>query len=429
MNLKESIIDLIKFTMPIILGQLGQMLIVAGDVYMASKYSTQSVAAIGVASGFINPVLFFGVGLTMGISPLLAMKIGAGKKTIDELGSTICYGIIVGLILLCFMLFLNTLIPHFGIQEVLVPSIQNYIFIIAWSLPFAVLFQAIKEYLQGFELVIFSNMVAIIGIFLNLGLNYLFIFGWAEFPGFGEIGLAYASLVIRIIMAFILLIYVFMKFKLEMPSLFFLQENFKFGLPIASMYFLEVLAFCFVSILSGKISVLAAATNNLIMTITSVIFMFPLSLASATAVKIGNAYGQNDSLLVIKYVKVALICVLFFIFISSACFLFLPEFIMQLLTKDQNVISLGIQILFIVAIFQFSDGMQVLLSGILRGIKNTKISSIMVFLGYWVFGIPTGIYLSFGLGIGVQGLWVGLALSLTLVAFALAIITYKQLKQ
>jgi len=429
MTLKESIIDLVKLCFPIIIGQLGQMLIVAGDVYMASLYSTKSVAAIGVASGFINPILYFGIGLTMGISALLAIKRGEGKKQVDGLGSIITYGVLVGVALLVIMLLINTTVPLFGVKESLVQSIQDYTFIIAWSLPFAIIFQAIKEYLQGFELVVFSNAVAIISVLLNLVLNYVFIFGLGSFKGFGEIGLAYASLGIRITMAAIIFIYVFIKFKLGKPTLSLIYENLRFSLPIAFMFFLEVLAFCAVSILSGKITVIAAATNNLIMTIASVTFMIPLSLASATSVKVGNAYGQKNKKLIHKYIQASLCCVLVFIFCSSTGFFFFPEFIMNILTNDPDVIVLGIEILFIVAIFQLSDGFQVLLSGILRGLDETKLSSLTVFIGYWLIGIPIGIYLSFELKIGVQGLWIGLALSLTLVAFALSFFTLHRLKQ
>ena len=404
------------------------MLIVAGDVFMASLYSTKAVASIGVASGFINPIFYFGIGLTMGISPSVAKKRGEGDHRFDGIVSTALYGVCVGLALTLVMLFLNQTIPYFGIESILISSMQEYIFVIAWSFPFAIFFQAIKEYLQGFEMVIFTNIISILSVFLNLALNFFFIFGLGDFEGFGEIGLAYASLSIRIVMALVIGIYVFLKLKLGRVSLTYIKETLSFSLPIALMFFVEVLAFCVVSILSGRIDIISAATNNLIMTIASVSFMIPLSLASATSVKVGHAYGLQKRELVVKYIQASFICVSFFILCSSLSFFIFPEFIMNSFSPDQAVVSLGIKILFIVAIFQFSDGIQVLLSGILRGLESTKISSLLVFIGYWVIGIPSGIYLTFYLGVGVQGLWVGLALSLSIVALALSIITMKRLK-
>lgn len=426
--IKKVITSLIKLAVPIIIGQLGQMLIVAGDVFMAGKYATQSVAAIGVASGFINPIMYFGIGLTIGVSPLIAIKRGEGEVRPNAFLSILFYGLVIGLCLTIILLGQNFYIRLAHINPKLIPSIKDYIEIIAWSMPFAIAFQAIKEYLQGFEKVVIPNLIAILSVVLNLILNYFFIFGIGEFKGFGEIGLAYASFAIRFLMFVAILFYVAVKFKFGKFNYQFIKENFLFSLPISFMFFLEVLAFCIVSILSGRLDVVSAATNNLIMTIASVTFMIPLSFANATAVKVGHAFGNKQHGVLMDYVKGSLICVLCFIGISLSTYLLLPSIIMRMFTEDTAVIELGIKVLFIVGLFQFSDGMQVLLSGILRGLEDTKLSSFLVFLGYWIIGIPLGVYLTFYKKIGIEGLWVGLAMALTIVATTLGVYTQRKLK-
>ena len=414
--------------MPIIIGQLGQMLITAGDVYIATLFSTHSVAAIGVAGGIINPIFLFGIGLMIGISPSLAFLRGEGVSDKDHLFSIIIYSLVVGVATSIILVVFSDFIDNLGIEASLIPSIKLYISIVAWSLPFAIVFQGIKEYLQAFEKVFFPNLLSIVAVIFNLGLNYILVFGMGPIKGMGEVGLAYASLIIRILLCLCLLVYVLRDYPIKAFSKKLIQKIFKFSLPIAFMFFLEVLGFCTVSILSGKLGVIEAATNNIIMTIASISFMIPLSLSSAVAVKIGHSYGLRDKEMILDNIKGVLIATLFFILCSISFFIVLPFELMNFMSKNQDVVTLGVELLMIVAIFQLSDGLQVVLSGVLRGMNNTTLSSVMVLIGYWIIGIPTGYYLTFYAGYGAKGLWMGLAISLILVAVSLSIGTYKEFR-
>jgi MATE family multidrug resistance protein len=426
MNLSTAVKSILKLSVPIIIGQLGQMLIVAGDVYIATMYSTKSVAAIGVAGGIINPVFLFGIGLMMGVSPSLAVMRGEGGDEKKSLTSIIVYSAVTGLILTFVMLIINEFVDIFGIKEELIPSIKQYISIVAWSFPFAIIFQGMKEYLQSFEKVFLPNLLAISAVVINLGLNYVLVFGTEGIPAMGEVGLAYASLAIRIILCLSLLVYILMYFPLTKISTGLIKRVFNFSLPIAFMFFLEVLAFCTVSVVSGGFGVVEAATNNIIMTIASISFMIPLSISSAVAVKVGHGYGLKDMPLILAHMKASVLAAMFYILIAVSTFFFFPVQIMHFMTNDKEVIELGVKLLFIVALFQFSDSLQVILSGILRGLDDTKTSSYMVFIGYWLIGIPTGLYLAFEMDYGTEGLWAGLAISLSLVALALSVLTLRK---
>lgn len=416
----KNVKELFALSFPIILGQLGQMLIGAGDVYVASLHSTSTVAAIGVANGFINPIFLFGIGLTMGVSPALAIKIGKGQNMRASLKSILVYALAAGIALSVIMSALNLFVVDLvGIEEELVAPVKQYISIVAWSFPFALVFQAGKEYLQAFEEVIAPNMMALGAVVLNIVVNYILVFGLFSFEGMGIVGLAVASLVIRAVLCLVLLVYL-LKEKWGSLALSFVKDFFRLGFPTAFMFFLEVLAFCAVSVLSGKIDVVSAATNNIIMTLASITFMVPLSIASAAAVKVGTAYGARNYFQVEQSAKAAVFISLIFTVFSAALFYLFPVAIMSITSEDSKVVELGVKLLFIVALFQIMDGLQVTLAGILRGLEKAAETLAMVLVGYWFLGIPLGIYLTFYRGWGVTGLWVGLATALTILAASLA---------
>lgn len=417
----KTVKELFALSFPIILGQLGQMLIGAGDVYVASLHSTTTVAAIGVANGFINPVFLFGIGLMMGVSPALSIKIGKGQNMRRSLKSVLGFSLLAGVALTLITLVLNNFtVDLAGIDPSLIGPVKQYVEIVAWSFPFALIFQAGKEYLQAHEEVMAPNLMALAAVVLNIIVNYALVFGIFGFEGMGIIGLAIASLVIRIVLCLALLI-LLLKEKWGSFSFDFVKDISKLGFPTAFMFFLEVLAFCAVSVLSGKINVTAAATNNIIMTLASITFMVPLSISSAAAVKVGNAYGAKKFGLLEDSAKAALFISFSFTVVSASLFYFFPLAIMSMTSSDSLVIELGVKLLFIVALFQIVDGLQVTLAGILRGVEKAFQTAALVFVGYWFLGIPMGIYLAFNKDWGVMGLWTGLATSLTILAASLAI--------
>lgn len=413
--------SLFVLAFPIILGQLGQMLIGAGDVYVASLHSVNSVAAIGVANGFINPVFLFGIGAAMGVSPALAMKIGGGQNMRSSLSSTLAFALLLGSGLSVVMsLFGGFFVDAAGIAPELVAPAKEYISIVAWSFPFAIMFQAGKEYLQAFEEVVFPNLLILGAVVLNVFVNYFLVFGALGFDGLGVVGLAWASCAVRAALFVVLLLYL-VKEKWTAPNRQTIKDIFKLGLPTGFMFFLEVLAFCAVSVLSGKLGVVSAAANNIIMTISSIAFMIPLSISSAASVKVGRAHGANDIYRAVESAKAGVVVSLAFACASAALFYFFPRAIMDMASADGEVVSLGVRLLFIVALFQIADALQVVLAGVLRGVELANQTTVMVFIGHWMLGVPLGSYLAFSKGWGVSGLWTGLACALTVLACALCL--------
>ena len=205
----------------------------------------------------------------------------------------------------------------------------------------------------------------------------------------------------------------------------FAKRIIRFSLPVAFMIFLEVFAFCMVAILVGGMNVVEAAANNIIMNLTSITFMIPSAISNAVAVKIGAAYGAMLVKKVFDYTKAALSLSIGSMFATAVLYWFIPHTLMRFFTEDIAVVGIGAQLLLIIAMFQLVDGIQVTLTGVMRGIEKTKESTIMIFVGYWLLGLPFGAWLAFNLQMNAKGLWLGLAIALGVVAIGLVALSRK----
>ena len=421
--------ELFKLSSPIIIGQVGIMLIGVGDVLVASAHSPLSLASIGVAVNILNPIFLFGIGLMMGVSSFVSIEIGKAKNLDSALKSSLFFALMASIALMVITYFFSLTIDYFGLVPEMVPLIKSYMNIVVFSFPFAYFYQVIKEFLQAYEKVNFANSVAIIGAIINIPLNYCLVFGKLGLPELGFDGMAYASLLIRFIMATIVIYPLRDKVFNGLIDRGYLKRLMRFSFPIASMIFFEVLGFCLFGVLAGKFGVIEAATNNLILNIASLTFMVPLSISSAVSVKVGNSFGQKSYSRIKGYSIMAIAMSMGFMLFTAVMYLLFSREIMSLLSDDFKIITMGAAVLFVVAIFQLVDGLQVTLAGVLRGLDKTKESFIGIIIGFWVIGIPLGVYLGFYEDLKLIGLWVGLAISLAVVGVLLTVITRSQFKK
>lgn len=429
MSKRKYLKDLLKLSSPIMAGQIGIMLIGIGDVLVASCHSSLSLASIGIAVNILNPVLLFGIGLMMGVSSFVSIQIGKKENLDCAFKSSLLYCFVASLFLMAMGYGLGSFVDSFGLVPEMVPFIKSYINIVIFSFPFVYLYQVCKEFLQAYEKVKLSNTVAIVGAALNVPLNYCLVFGKLGLPEMGFEGLAYASCIMRVFMSAVIIYPLRHRFSSSFVDFDFIKRLTKFSLPIASMIFCEVLGFCLFGVLAGKFGIIEAATNNLILNMASLTFMVPLSLSSAASVKVGNAFGKKSYSEIRGYSIATLTCSMGFMVFTAFVYLCFSSEIMSFVAKDPAIITLGATVLFVVAIFQIVDGLQVALGGILRGLEKTKESFLGIILGFWIIGIPLGIYLGFSLDYKLMGLWIGLALALGIVALVLTIITLKEFKR
>lgn len=425
----KALRELLIFSLPIIFGQIGLMLIGTGDMVIASKHSTDTLAAIGLAVAIANPIMMIALGLLFGISPLLAQKRGRGENIEKYLGSIFVLSLLIAAFFTLITYLSTFLVPLLDYGPKLNTMIIDYLMISSFSMFGICLYQGLREYLQSLEKTMAANIVAILGVGVNLYFNYGLVFGELGLPHLGVNGLAWASLGVRFFMGLSLFILIIQRHKIfTQVNWDFCREVLKLSIPIAMAVFFEVMAFCSVTLFVGRFGAIQTAANNLALTLGSLTFMIPLSISSAAGVKVGHAYGEKSVANIKTYIIVSLLMSQTFMLISAGMYFTIPETLLSFFTADTQVIFWGMKLLVIIGLFQFFDGGQVILAGVLRGLSVTRPASLAIFIGYWIIGIPLGYYLSFHLGMQSEGMWVGLAISLAVVAIMLMMILKRRIK-
>lgn len=420
--------DLFNLAIPLIMGNLGMILIGAGDVFVAAKHATNTLASISIANSIVSCIFMFGIGLLVSISPLLSNFRGAKDNIKKYFIPTINFSMMLALISLVLAQILIPLVDKMGFDTILVPQIKKYMFICSFSVFGAYLHAALKEFLQAFEIVFFANFLTIIGVFFHLFLDFAFVFGMFGMPAMGAIGLAVATLISRTLMGLIMLLYCLRFVKIRKYKDFEYYINLlKIGLPIATAIVLEVVAFNIITIFVGRISGVYAAAQNILLTITTATFMIPLALSNAIAVKVGFANGANNFIDLKRYAIAGVGISVGFMAFCALGFILFPQFFINIFTKDAELVKICVPILFLAGIFQVFDGLQVSLGGVFKGLKQTNIVMFGDFCAYWIIGLPLGLLLAFKYKMELFGFWVGLTVSIFALAMILLIVLIQKL--
>ncbi len=421
---KEIILNLLKLSLPILWGNLSQILVGFADTICAGHYSTLALGAISVASAILMTVTIGAIGLLLSISPVIANYRGRKIPSKQYFKLTLLFAFIVSI---PFFLITELFLAHIGIFK-FEPELERlcaqYISICAWTIFPASLFVAQKEFLQSYEKVVFANVLSFLMVFINIILNYVLTFGFTctlfSIKPMGLEGIAIATLISKSISALILSLYCLPFFKDKFSnSTEYIKELLKVGFPISCAIFFEFLGFNLTAVLIGKFSALFAGVHDIILCIANFTFMIVLSVASASSIKIGYYNGAKDIENIVKYSKANLFIV-GIICLSTFCILIkFSNPIIMMFSHDSEVIYWCNKILKIAICFLFFDGLQGANVGILKGLKDTKIIMWVMLFGYMIIAIPIGSYLAFYKNIVLEGYWIGLALCL----FCVSIIT------
>ena len=205
--------DLLKIAFPIIMGNIGFIMIGATDVIVAGRHSTDTLAAISLATAITNCIMMLGIGILSSISAILSNYRGKGISINKYFFQSLKFAFILACIISLMIFACIPVVDKLGFATNLVSIIKEYLFITAFTTFGAYLHCSAKEYLQAFEIVIFPNLITIISIFINLFLNIIFVFGYGFIPEMGAVGLAVATLITRYFMGVALLIYCLIKTK------------------------------------------------------------------------------------------------------------------------------------------------------------------------------------------------------------------------
>lgn len=422
--------ELLTLAIPMIMGNLGIILIGAGDVFVAAKHSTNTLASVSIANSIISCFFLLGIGLLGSISPLLSNFRGAKSNIKKYFLPTINFSLILGLVSCLLILFSIPLVEKMGFAKILVPSIKTYMFICAFSTFGGYLQMALKEFLQAFEIVFFPNFLSIIGVFVHLVLDFVFVFGWFGIPAMGLIGLAVATLLARTILGMLMLLYCLKFINVKKYSDFSYYKNLlKIGLPIASAVVLEVVAFNIITILMGSISGLYAASQNILLTITTATFMIPMAISNAIAIKVGYSNGAKNFVDLKRYSIAGIAVSVGFMTVCALGFITWPKFFVKIFTHGTALIKICAPIMILAGIFQIFDGLQVSLGGVFKGIKKTNLVMFGNFAAYWLLGLPLGFMFAFKYKMNLYGFWIGLTISILTLGLTLLFILFNQFKK
>ena len=422
--------ELLNIALPIIMGNLGFILIGAGDVLIAGHHSTDTLAAISIATAITNCIQTFGIGLIASVSPLLSNFRGERKSAKKYFFPTIRFSMFLSVLVMFAVLASIPLIDYLHFEAKLVPMIKQYMFVTAFATFGGYLHAALKEFLQAFEIVLFPNLVTVFSVFLNIALNVILVFGFGPIPSLGVLGLAVASFIVRYFMGFALLIYCFsvMNFN-DYKDFDYYKSLIKIGIPISCAIMVEFIAFNSIAIIMGRVSGVYAAAQNLVCTLTTVSFMVPLAISNAIAVKVGFANGAGNIKDLKRYSFVGVVMSVGFMLCSAFIFATFPQFLVKLFTQDNNLIKISIPVLYILSVFQVFDGLQVALSGIFKGMKRTGVVLISNFVAYWLISLPLGYTLAFHFHLNLRGFWYGLASAAIILCAMMSVMLLKSIKK
>lgn len=437
LNIREETSSLLKIGVPVVFAQLLQMSMSFVDTVMAGRLSPEDLAAVAVGSSILMPFVVLCLGCMMAVTPIVAQNIG-GRK-LPEIGKNARQVLWLSQILALPSFFilrnLDVAFSLIGVTEDIIPIATGYLSAISWGIFPAYAFGALRYFNEGLSVTRPAMFVALIGTLVNIPANHILMFGKFGFPQLGAIGTGYASAIVFTVMFLGMFWFtsrhkpykrfeIFNKFRF--PEKKYLSELVRIGIPIGISSTMEVSLFAVVSLLISTISTLAVAAHQVAINFAAMMFMIPFGLSVAISARVGNSIGKKKPRQA-RFRGFVGVGVASCIMVCTATFIFLfPELIVSIYTDDVAVTEIAVQLLFMAAVFQLSDGLQVSGFGALRGLKDTKIPMLVNLFAYWVLGIPIAYYMGFIAGYGAPGLWIGLIAGLTVAGILHNIRFYKR---
>jgi multidrug resistance protein, MATE family len=425
-----------KLAYPVMLSQLGQVMVGVADNIMVGRLGAEPLAAASLANSIFFMVLMFGTGVSMAMTPLVAMA--QGEKNYSNIAVYFRHGSVINLVCAIFLFLLilafSPLLGHLNQPEEVVVLAIPYLLIITLSLLPFMFFQNYKQFIEGLSQTKQAMIITILCNGINILLNYLLIFGKYGFPALGLNGAGWATLIARILMALVIYLYVkksirFLAFKtplgLKNLSWPISKKLLKIGVPTGFQYIFEVGAFSSAAIMMGWIGVNALAAHQIAINLASISYMMASGLSAAAMVRVGNQLGRKD-IKTLREVGFSIFgMVITFMALFAVAFLVLRNQLPLLYIDDMEVVKVATNLIIIAAIFQLSDGIQVVGLGALRGLSDVRVPTLVTLVAYWVIGLPLGYLLAFTFGMNEIGIWVGLLTGLSVTAVLLLLRFHK----
>jgi MATE family multidrug resistance protein len=423
---------------PVVIAELGWITMGMVDTLMVGRLGPEAIGAVGLGSVLFMAVGVFAMGMLLGLDTLVSQAFGAGR--LDECHRWLIHGVVLSLALTlpitAALMLLNAGLERWGMDPAVLQLTRPYLSVVTWSASPLLLYFAFRRYLQGMNSVRPVMFALIIASVSNAILNWMLIYGNLGAPAMGVAGSAWATVFSRIIMAAWLLGVILHREHGRRPGLF--ETSFRvdrammlrlvnLGTPAALQLTLEVGVFAAVSALAARLAPAALAAHQIALNLSAFTFMVPLGIASAGAVRVGQAIGRRDGPGVARAGWTALLFGALFMTAAATVFLTLPRTLIGAFTTDAAVLEIGVSILAVAAVFQLFDGLQGVGTGVLRGLGDTRTAMLWNLTAHWALGLPIAYALAFQFGLGVTGLWWGLSIGLIICGSALMVVWWRRL--
>lgn len=431
----------LKLASPVILGMLGHSFVAFADNVMVGQLGTAELAAVSLGNSFVFVAMSLGIGFSTAITPLVAEADGAGDA--PQVNRVLRHGLVLctllGLMLFGLVVLARPVMHYMQQPPEVVELALPYMDLVAFSLVPLIVFQALKQFSDGLSETRYPMYATIVANLINIALNYLLIFGNFGFPKMGVIGAAIGTLVSRIAMvAFLWMLFTrhrkfddyvkHFRFGPVQRSMF--KKIINLGFPSALQFFFEVAIFTAAIWMSGMLGKNPQAANQIALNLSSMTFMFATGLGVAAMIRVGNQLGRQNFPELRRIASSIFLLTIGTMSVFALLFLWgrgwLPTLYLDLsdpknLADNTEVIQITSELLIISALFQLSDGMQVVTLGALRGLQDVRIPTVITFVAYWLIGFPASYILGLHTQLGSFGIWIGLLLGLTASAIMLYI--------
>lgn len=415
---------------PVCLSQLGHIMVGVVDTAMAGYVGTEAQAAVALANSIFTLILVFAIGFSFGITPPVAAA--DGNKDQQQITLLLSNGLLInlllGILLFAFLSISSPLLHYLNQPESVVEMAIPFFNILMLSLIPITMFATLKQFTEGLSYTKMAMIISIGSNLLNILLNYVFIFGKAGIEPMGIMGSCWATFISRTLMAIGMLIYLFRSkhfrayregFSIRNISVELIKKITGIGIPSGFQFLFEVGAFSFAAIMVGWLGTKQLAAHQIALSLASITYMIASGVGAAATVRVGNYYGKKNKDNLRTAGLSALIMVMVFMTISAITFVSAREWLPSFFSNNAEVKAMASSLLIIAALFQLSDGIQVVGLGALRGIEDVRVPTYITLISYWVIALPGAYLMGFTFELGIKGIWYGLMIGLSVAAILL----------
>jgi len=423
--------QLFRLAIPVIISQVGAMTMGIVDSIIVGHFSSLELAGVAAGNSIFWMIVMIGFGLLHGMDPIVAGAHGSGHRADADrcLGSALKMGFIFSLIFTPIIYIISKNLWITGAPPDVIRAAEPFLRTLGWSLWPLMIYGAFARYWQGFEIAFPFTLTVILANLVNWVGNLAFVTGRWGFDAYGAQGAAFATALCRVftLMAAIGISIYYWRRRTDRPwaLLWTLatqsdramdRKLFRLGLPASMQILLEVFAFSFTTIMVTRLGAQTLATHHIVLNIASFAFMFPVGLSSAIAVRVAFHNGRGDPASAFNAGRLGIVFAFMFMSFSALVLFIFPRLLLGFFTEDPEIIRIASSIIFLCALFQVFDGVQVAAAGALRGLGDTQTALYTNLIAHYGIGLPIGLSLCFLFGKGLMGLWIGLALGLSFTA-------------